>query len=215
MHPETLPDSLWALLPRLDRIPGISRAYLGGGSALALSLGHRKSEDLDFFFPEGFDEEDFLNRARLEKLDILLLHQTSAHTVLLVDKVKVDLIKERMPLRFPLQPLHPQMTNLKMADPRDIGRMKILSIGSRGNRKDFIDLFCLTREIISLESLLAMAMEESQGITYSKLHFLKGIVDFGEADLQSEPVMIWSMSWAEIKKVLLEEVKEIAKRTVE
>lgn len=215
MHPETLPDSLWALLPRLDRIPGISHAYLGGGSALALFLGHRKSEDLDFFLPEDFDEADFLNRARLEKLDILLLHQTSAHTVLLVDRVKVDLIKERMPLKFPLQPLHPQMTNLKMADPRDIGRMKILSIGSRGNRKDFIDLFCLTREIIPLESLLAMAMEESPGIKYSKLHFLKGIVDFGEADLQSEPVMIWTMSWAEIKKALLEEVKEIAKRTVE
>jgi len=215
MHPETLPDSLWALLPRLDRIPGISNAYLGGGSALALFLGHRKSEDLDFFFPEDFEEAEFINRARLEKLDILLLHQSSAHTVLLVDKVKVDLIKEKMPLMFPLQPLHPQMTNLKIADPRDIGRMKILSIGSRGNRKDFIDLFCLTREVISLESLLSMSMEERPGIKYSKLHFLKGVVDFEEADLQSEPVMIWNMSWAEIKNALFEEVKQIAKKIVE
>jgi hypothetical protein len=107
------------------------------------------------------------------------------------------------------------MTNLKMADPRDIGRMKILSIGSRGNRKDFIDLFCLTREIISLEALLAMSMEESPGIRYSRLQFLKGIVDFEEADLQSEPAMIWQMSWAEIKKVLVEEVKDVARKIVE
>lgn len=215
MHPETLPDSLWELLPRLDRIPEISRAYLGGGSAMALSLGHRKSEDLDFFVPDDFEEASFIHQARSEKLDILLLHQTSAHTVLLIKKVKVDLIRERISLRFPLQPLHPQMTNLKMADPRDIGRMKILSIGSRGSRKDFVDLFCLTREIISLESLLTMAMEENQGIRYSKLHFLKGIVDFEEADLESEPAMIWSVSWAEIKRMLLQEVKEIAKKIVE
>ena len=211
MHTQTLPDSLWKLLPRLDRIPGIALTYLGGGSAMSLYLGHRKSADLDFFLREHFDDLTFIRNARMEKLDILLLHQTHAHTVLMIERVKVDLIKERIPLNFPLQSLHPQMKNLKIADPKDIGRMKILSIGSRGSKKDFVDLFCLTREMISLESLLAMAMEESQGIRYSKLHFLKGLVDFEEADQEGELAMIWKLSWEEIKRTLREEVKGIAR----
>jgi hypothetical protein len=182
---------------------------------MALSLGHRRSEDLDFFVPEEFDEPGFLAHLRREGLDILLLHQTPAHTVLLVERVKVDLIRERIPLRFPLLPLGGQLENLRMADPRDIGRMKVLSIGSRGSRKDFVDLFCLTRETIPLPSLLAMAMEESGGIRYSKLHFLKGLVDFEEADREAGPAMIWDLSWEEIKRVLAEEVKGIARSVIE
>lgn len=215
MHPKSLPHSLWELLPRLDGLPGIPLTYLGGGSALALSLGHRKSEDLDFFVPENFDEPGFIHDSLSAKLDVLLLHQTPAHTVLLVQQVKVDLIKERIPLKFPVLSVHPEMKNLKMADPRDIGRMKIMSIGSRGSRKDFVDLFCLTREVIPLESLLAIAMEESQGIRYSKLHFFKGLVDFEEADREGDLAMLWDVSWEEIKRVLTEEVKRIARRVVE
>jgi hypothetical protein len=212
MHPQALPDSLWKLLQRLDRLPGIAVTYLGGGSAMALSLGHRKSQDLDFFVLEDFDDLSFIRNAGMERLDILLLHQTPVHTVLMIDRIKVDLIKKWIPLKFPLMPLHAQMKNLKMADPKDIGRMKILSIGSRGSKKDFVDLFCLTREMISLESLLAMTMEENQGIRYSKLHFLKGLVDFEEADQEGELAMIWNISWEEVKRTLVEEVKEIARR---
>jgi hypothetical protein len=215
MYPHSLPDSLWELLPRLDALPEISPAYLGGGSALALILGHRKSEDLDFFVPEDFDEPGFIGHCLREKLEIVLLHQSPVHTVLLANQIKVDLIRERIPLKFPLLPLALQIKNLKMADPRDIGRMKILSIGSRGSRKDFVDLYCLTRETIPLESLLAMVMEEGSGIRYSKLHFLKGLVDFEEADQEADPAMIWDVSWEEIKRVLAEEVKGIAKEIVE
>ncbi|MBW2046977.1 MAG: hypothetical protein JRJ09_00410 [Deltaproteobacteria bacterium] len=49
---------------------------------------------------------------------------------------------------------------------------------SRGRRKDFVDLFCLTRDTIDLSSLIALSMEENLGVRYSKLLFLKGLVDF-------------------------------------
>ena len=65
-----------------------------------------------------------------------------------------------------------------MADARDIGRMKLFAIGSRGSKKDFVDLFCLTRDITNLESLIAIAESEHKGLKYSKLLFLKGLVDF-------------------------------------
>jgi hypothetical protein len=54
MHTQTLPDSLWELLPRLDGIPGVEFTYLGGGSAMALSLGHFLKGLVDF---EEADQE--------------------------------------------------------------------------------------------------------------------------------------------------------------
>ena len=48
-HWEALPPPLPALLKGLGQQPFTERFYLGGGTALALQLGHRKSFDLDFF----------------------------------------------------------------------------------------------------------------------------------------------------------------------
>lgn len=46
------PDTL-ARLDTLVRDGVVQGFYLGGGTAVALHLGHRLSEDLDFFTPEG------------------------------------------------------------------------------------------------------------------------------------------------------------------
>ncbi len=46
----------------IDKITGqISSFYLAGGTALALQLGHRVSEDLDFFIDKAFDAEGLKN----------------------------------------------------------------------------------------------------------------------------------------------------------
>lgn len=212
MYAKAISDSLWELLRRLNRISDMSFCYLGGGTALALQLAHRRSDDLDFFVTEEFDDLSFTRNIQLEELDTLVINQSSQHTELMIQSTKVDLIRERVPLKFPLKFIHPETENLRMADARDIGRMKIISIGSRGSKKDFVDLYCLTREIITLESLIAMATEEDRGIKYSKLLFLKGLVDFEEAEKEVDLKMIWDTGWEEVKRSLIEEVKKIAKK---
>jgi hypothetical protein len=187
-------------------------SYLGGGTALALQLAHRRSDDLDFFVTEEFDDFSFKRKIQLDGLDTLVINQSPNHTELMIQSIKVDLIRDRIPLKFPLKSIHPDIENLRMADPRDIGRMKIMSIGSRGSKKDFVDLYCLTREIITVESLIMTAMEEGRGIKYSKLLFLKGLVDFEEAEREGDLDMIWDVGWEEVKRSLIEEVKKIAKK---
>ena len=139
-----------------------------------------------------------------------MLSQTPAHTELLIQGIKVDLIKERIAPRFPLISIHPLTLGLKMADARDIGRMKLLAIGSRGSKKDFVDLFCLTRDVITLESLIAMAESQHKEVKYSRLIFLKGLVDFEEADQEPDPMMLRDTTWGEIKEGLKEDVRRIA-----
>ena len=212
MHTEAISNSVWGLLQRLNEMPFITSCYLGGGTALALQLGHRMSDDLDLFLPQPSDQNALIRDIRNAGLDAIVLNQTQYHLELAIDAVKVDMIQEQIPSMFPLKPVESQYHNLKMADPRDIGRMKIVSIGSRGSKKDFIDLYCLTREIISLESLLKLTDEEKKGIRYSKVLFLKGLVDFEEADREPELTMIWNISWEEVKRNLEKEVKQIARR---
>jgi hypothetical protein len=187
-------------------------SYLGGGTALALVLEHRRSEDLDFFLMEGFDDLAFKKAIQTRDMASTVVNQTHDHSELIIQSIKVDLIRERIPLKFPLKPVGSNIKNLRMADPRDVGRMKIMSIGSRGNKKDFVDLYCLTRKIIPLESLLALAMKEDHGIRYSKLLFLKGLVDFEEADQEGKLPILWDISWEEVKKSLTDEVKHIAEK---
>jgi hypothetical protein len=215
MYPEAISDPIWELLKRLNIVPDMSFSYLGGGTALALQLGHRKSDDLDFFVTEQFDDLAFRRNVQLDGLDTLIVNQTPSHTELMIQSIKLDFIKERIPLKFPLKALHRQTENIMIADPRDIGRMKIMAIGSRGSKKDFIDLYCLTRKIITLESLIMVAMEEDRGVKYSKLLFLKGLVDFEEAERESDLTMIWDISWEEVKNSLIDEVKKIARKIQE
>src|SRR6476619_2700974 len=52
---DILPESQRRLWPELDTVP--SDFVLYGGTALALQLGHRVSEDFDFFSSAGFDPD--------------------------------------------------------------------------------------------------------------------------------------------------------------
>jgi hypothetical protein len=210
MYTEAISDPIWELLRRLNPIPDMTYSYLGGGTALALQIGHRRSEDLDFFVTEEFNDLSFKQNIQLERLDTLVVNQTPNHTEMMIQSIKVDFVRERIPLKFPLKAIHPQTQKLNMADSRDIGRMKIISIGSRGSKKDFVDLYCLTRKIMTLESLIMMAMEEDRGLKYSKLLFLKGLVDFEEAEREGDLAMIWDIGWEEVKDSLMEDVKRIA-----
>jgi hypothetical protein len=51
-----LPDTLRAI-KLAATIPDVQKAYLAGGTSLALQIGHRISIDLDFFTREKFREE--------------------------------------------------------------------------------------------------------------------------------------------------------------
>jgi Nucleotidyl transferase AbiEii toxin, Type IV TA system len=65
---DILPDSQRRLWPELDAIP--SDFVLYGGTGLALQLGHRVSEDFDFFSSSSFLEA-FVNRGGVVKVAFL------------------------------------------------------------------------------------------------------------------------------------------------
>jgi len=211
MYSQAISESLLKLLQRLDTLGLDPSWYLGGGTALALQLGHRTSEDLDFFSPT-FHPASIPAAIEEANLKTTLVNQSADHLETLIEAIKVDFIREQTPPLFPLKTLSPLATFLKIADSRDIGRMKLVAIGSRGSKKDFFDLYCLTREAISLDSLIGLALGEKQPVRFSTVLFLKGLVDFDEAEKDPDPRMIRQITWKEVKKTLKEEVKRIVEK---
>ena len=69
MHTKTLAPQTKAVLDTIKTVPEIQTFYLSGGTALALHLGHRESEDLDFFTKRNF--EPLILQEKLAKLSPL------------------------------------------------------------------------------------------------------------------------------------------------
>lgn len=81
---------------RHDLLAGLARGlpenfYLAGGTALALQLGHRWSEDLDFFSEHKFDSFSLI--AGLSKIDEFLVTGQEEGTVHgLMENVKLSFL---------------------------------------------------------------------------------------------------------------------------
>ncbi len=99
---------------------------------------HLVSMDLDFFLSEGLERDEVLGELSGLEIGAKVMSQTSAHCELIINAVKVDLLRERIPRHYPLKSLDLDSTSINMAHPVDIGRMKLFSIAGRGSRKDLI-----------------------------------------------------------------------------
>src|SRR5258708_38772933 len=102
-YTETVPQTTQSVLDKIKDISDVQNFYLSGGTALSLLLGHRESEDLDFFIKTSFQPQ-VLQQKLLEK-GILENVQIDEGTLnLFIDKVKLqflyypyDLLEEFIP----------------------------------------------------------------------------------------------------------------------
>ena len=173
MHPKVLSKKAWSAVRSLAREGQLERWTLAGGTALALQLGHRYSEDLDFFRAEPFDPSRLAeDLSRFGSLAIQSSARGTLHAAL--ENVRLSFLETQAPLLFAGTPYR----GLVIADPRDIAVMKIVAIGGRGSRKDFIDLFFYLQSGGTLESILALLSRRFPDVDYNDYHLLKSLVYF-------------------------------------
>ncbi len=206
MHRETLEKNAAKLFARLGSggILSSEGFYLAGGTALALHVGHRQSIDLDFFT----EKHDLPPRLieYLETVGKLLVVQEEDRTLHgVLDDVRISFMSYPYKVLYPLL----EFDGIKLADARDIAAMKIAAISGRGAKKDFIDLYALLQKY-SLEDILADFERKFAGREYSRLHILKSISYFDDAEQEEEPIMLASFSWADVKKKMTAEAKRLA-----
>ncbi len=205
-YPNTLPAKTAQLVEKINQSQPefLKSFYLSGGTGLSLQIGHRESEDLDFFNSEAF------NTLQLEK-DIALLGQLSNTELATgtvntyVDGVKLQFLEYRYPLLEPLNIWH----GTQLSSILDIACTKLQTVSMRGSKKDFVDLYFLF-EIYSLPELLEKAKTKYSAVDYNQAHILKSLVYFEDAEVQPMPRMIKDVNWDVIKSRMITEVKNIA-----
>lgn len=199
-HPEAIAAADEAALDSLRDASLLENFYLAGGTGLALRFGHRLSRDLDFVASEAFDEERLAEGMR--RLPGFSLTATAPQTVhAVVQGTKVSFHGYPYPVLFPPAPYR----KVEVADPRDIACMKISAIASRGARRDFVDLYTAAQRL-SLAELLRLFERKYAQTHHSKLHILKSLTFFEDAEKEPIPNLLIPLEWDEVKRFFLREV---------
>ena len=204
MHREVLPGGWEQAAGDLAARDAIQGFYLAGGTGLALQFGHRRSRDLDLFSHEEFHPVDL--NTRLRGLPGLKVHQALRGTLHVeLHGVLVSFLHYPYPLLFPLL----QFERLPVADHRDIAGMKLNAIASRGSRRDFVDLYVAARQY-GLRDILAWFETKHAASPYNRVHVLKALTFFADAEQQPMPDMLVSgIDWNTVKQFFLSQAPRL------
>lgn len=199
-----LPDALRGI-ELVSTSPTIKTAYLAGGTALALQLGHRVSEDLDFFTPHDFNEQSLL--AELENIGLIKESVAWKTIIGKIHATKFSIFYYKYPLLEP----DIEFSGIKLASKKDIAAMKIHAMEDRGVKRDFVDLFFLAKEF-SIDEMLEFYDRKYNCLEDRLFHVIKSLGYFDEADHDDWiPNILVDYDWEETKKFFASESKRLAK----
>lgn len=203
LHTSTLPKNTLTLAKIFqEKQPQfLSSFYLSGGTGLSLQIGHRESEDLGFFSQNQFNptllQQEIQECGNLEASE---LANGTLNTFL--GDVKLQF------LEYPYKLLKPTLDwdGIRISSVLDIACTKILTVGSRGSKKDFVDLYFLFDQF-SLDELLVAIEKKYQGTDYNVLHILKSLIYFDMAETEPMPRMHKQLDWMDVKEKMKKTVK--------
>lgn len=184
----------------------LESAYLAGGTAAALQLGHRISVDFDFFTTREFVPKIF--SSEISKLGLFDEEQADKGTVTGVfEGIKFSLFIYKYPPKYPLL----KYLSVDLADIRDIAAMKIDAVATRGAKRDFVDLYFICRAGYGLAEVLDIYDKKYGKLASNLVHIQKSLVFFNDAEHEKMPKMLKEVEWAEIKRYFEKEVKKLAR----
>ena len=102
-------------------------------------------------------------------------------------------------------------SGIKIADIKDIASMKIAAISDRGTKRDFIDLYFIikVKKTLTLDEILRLYDKKFGLLKQNKIHILKSLCYFEDAEEEIMPKMLKDVSWRKIKKFFEGEIKKI------
>ena len=204
MFEQRLRDTTRNVLANLGKLPVAGGFYLTEGTALALSYGHRKSDDLDFFSRERVSPATL--QTGLERAFRLRLRVRSEGTL------HCELNKVNVSFLYYPYPVLRRFLNYKgvaVSHPLDIALTKITAIAQRGSRRDFVDLYWACHQGLTLPLLLKRFPQKYGKTNYSPYHLVRSLVYFVDAEKEPMPKLLLPLSWLEVKQFFETEVRKL------
>lgn len=211
LHLEALTPPARRVFKLLPGLPIWEDFYLAGGTALALQLGHRVSVDFDFF-----SEKDMLKVASRNRLarsfskmgKIEILEEKNETLKFSFHDVLLSFFHYEVPL---LKPPVRVEESLRLASLVDIGLMKLGAVIGRGSKKDFLDLYVLSKSGFSLEKLLSFAPRKYPNARDFIPQALRALVYFEDADKEPMPKILVPLDWKEVKKFFQNQIFHLSR----
>ena len=88
--------------------------------------------------------------------------------------------------------------------------MKICAVGDRGTKRDFIDLFFLSKHF-TLEQMLDFYNQKFSDLEDKKYHLIKSLNYFEDAEVDAKPNMLIDIQWNKMKSFFHTESMRLAK----
>lgn len=200
-YPKVLSKNQQGIIQKL-KLP--ENFYLGGGTALALQIGHRTSIDFDFYSQKHFESAQLV--AFLQKIfaSLKIDFQEEDTLKVRIKETSLSFFYYRYPLIVPVL----RYSGIKIASLEDIAAMKIAAIVQRGTKRDFIDSYYLLQRF-SLRDIIGFTIKKYPG--YQKMLILRALIYFRDAEKEKYKRQINvfdpNFSWEEAKKKIFEEVR--------
>jgi hypothetical protein len=145
LHEGCVSERLLTLLRKLQGETVFKDYFLVGGTALALQMGHRNSDDIDLFTQNELripEIAKYLKQHHSGKYQILntqnMIYQ------IMINGIKVDFVQHPFEL---VEPVYHD-SQITYLGKKDIAAMKLHAIETNGSRaKDFVDIFFLLKEL--------------------------------------------------------------------
>lgn len=154
------------IFERVAQMESIKPYLLVGGTALSLQIATRQSEDLDFMkWRTKKDERMEVDWPAIEK-ELSSIGEIQQRDILDIDHVEFRVSDVKLsfyaspkysPVKSPLSYCH----NLRLADVKAIGAMKMEVMLRRSNFRDYYDIYSILKTGISIEELITLALTYS------------------------------------------------------
>ncbi len=96
-----------------------------------------------------------------------------------------------------------------MASLHDIAAMKLIAASQRGSKKDFIDLYMIEQNGLTLASIIKSLPEKYPNTSINYYHIIKSLVYFDDAELEPMPRMLVELEWGTTKDFFVQKQKSL------
>ena len=150
-HKEILTEEQLKLLPLIRKFK--RNFYMVGGTAIALHLGHRRSIDFDLFTKSKINRKPLEDRLIKYGYKFKTLHITPQEWTFFIGKVKFTFYQF-------FYSIHAGINFdeiIRMPSLLDLAAMKAYALGDRAKWKDYVDLYFIFQNNISLKQIARKA----------------------------------------------------------